>query len=116
MKVEKIIKNEKRIKLINHKFNKGYGKTLLSGLIHAKLDWIFITDSDLQFFINDLKELIIFSDKYNFIQGTRTKRNDSKGRIILGRIYKTIVNIFFKIPVLVTFMIILNLKFLLRPV
>ena len=99
LKVEKIIKSEKRIRLINHKFNKGYGKTLRSGLIHAKLDWIFITDSDLQFFINDLKELIIFSDKYNFIQGIRTKRNDSKGRIILGRIYKTIVNIFFKIPV-----------------
>tara|TARA_Y100001970_G_scaffold52902_1_gene66932 strand:- start:3150 stop:3869 length:720 start_codon:yes stop_codon:yes gene_type:complete len=99
LKVEKIIKSEKRVRLINHKSNKGYGKTLRSGLLHAKLDWIFITDSDLQFFINDLKELITFSDKYNFIQGIRTKRDDSKSRIILGKIYKTIVNIFFKIPV-----------------
>ena len=51
--VEAILQ-ESRVKIINHSKNKGYGETLYSGLGKAQYDWIFITDSDLQFFIEDL--------------------------------------------------------------
>ncbi len=97
--VKKIIINENRVKLINHRLNKGYGETIQSGLSKAKFDWIFITDSDLQFFVDDLKKLIPYSDKFDFIQGIRVMRKDSRWRVVLGKIYKIIVIFFFKIPV-----------------
>tara|TARA_S200000501_G_scaffold153783_1_gene144968 strand:+ start:2415 stop:3122 length:708 start_codon:yes stop_codon:yes gene_type:complete len=97
--VENIILNNKRVKLINHKINKGYGETLYSGLLKTKFEWVFITDSDLQFYINDLKNFISLSKEYTFIQGIRGIRSDSKYRILLGKIYKKIMNIFFNIPV-----------------
>ncbi len=97
--VENIVLIDKRIKLINHKVNKGYGETLYSGLSNTKFEWVFITDSDLQFYINDLKNFIPLSKEYSFIQGIRGKRSDSKFRIFLGKVYKTIINIFFNIPV-----------------
>ena len=98
--VEEAILQESRVKIINHSKNKGYGETLYSGLDKAQYDWIFITDSDLQFFIEDLILLIEKSKNFNFVQGIREKRNDPMFRILLGKIYRKIVHRLFKIPVL----------------
>ena len=98
--VEEAILQESRVKIINHSKNKGYGETLYSGLDKAQYDWIFITDSDLQFFIEDLILLVEKSKNFNFVQGIREKRNDPMFRILLGKIYRKIVHQLFKIPVI----------------
>ena len=82
--VEKIKKVQDNIVLKRHKLNLGYGQALQTGIESVKFDWIFITDSDLQFFINDLDKFIPLTNIYNFIQGIREKRNDPIYRIILG--------------------------------
>jgi len=97
--IKKIIRTTNNVFLKKHKFNLGYGKTLQTGIKNVKFDWIFITDSDLQFFINDLDKFIPLTNNYNFIQGIRKKRSDPLSRIILGKTYKSIINLFFKIPV-----------------
>ena len=97
--VEKIINVHDNVFLKRHKFNLGYGKALQTGIKNVKFDWIFITDSDLQFFINDLDKFIPLANLYNFIQGIRRKRSDPFYRVILGKTYKTIVKFFFQVPV-----------------
>ena len=71
--VEKIINVQSNVSLKKHKLNMGYGKALQTGIKSVKFDWIFITDSDLQFFIYDLDKFIPLTNSYNFIQGIRTK-------------------------------------------
>ena len=46
------------IRLISHKFNRGYGAALKSGLYGARYAWIAFTDSDGQFDFNDIRKLI----------------------------------------------------------
>ena len=97
--VKSITIQEPRVKLVNHSANKGYGKTLYNGISNASHDWIFITDSDLQFYIDDLDKLIPLANEYNFLQGIRSNRQDPISRILIGKIYKFIIHIFFKPPV-----------------
>lgn len=97
--VEKIINVQNNVSLKKHRLNMGYGKALQTGIKSVKFDWIFITDSDLQFFIYDLDKFIPLTNSYNFIQGIRAKRSDPFHRVILGKIYKSIVKFFFEIPV-----------------
>jgi glycosyltransferase involved in cell wall biosynthesis len=97
--VRNMVVAEPRIRLIQHDVNKGYGEALRSGLSNAKLDWIFITDSDLQFFIEDIETLIPLTQASTFVQGYRINRRDPAFRVILGKVYKVIVHTLFKVPV-----------------
>jgi len=47
-----------RVRLINHKKNRGYGAAFKSGFYKAKYNWIAFTDADGQFDFHDLKKLI----------------------------------------------------------
>lgn len=94
-----LAEKDKRLKYVSHEENRGYGVALCSGLSAAKLEWIFITDSDLQFYPEELSALVPFSSDFDFIQGVRRHRADPLGRILLGRIYRSIVHLLFKMPV-----------------
>lgn len=65
---------------IHHRFNKGYGAALKSGIIRAKKDLIFFCDSDLQFDISEIDKLLQWIDKYDVVIGYRVKRQDSLQR------------------------------------
>jgi glycosyltransferase involved in cell wall biosynthesis len=54
----KLVKQDKRIKVINHSPNRGYGAALKSGLYSARYPWIAFTDSDGQFDFSELKKFI----------------------------------------------------------
>lgn len=58
---------DRRIKVIHHKTNKGYGSALQSGLYNAKSEWIVYNDADGQF---DFSEIV------NFIDTQRTTNAD----------------------------------------
>jgi len=51
-------KFDKRIKLINHKHNKGYGGALKTGFYNCRYEWIFFMDSDGQFNFSEIDKLI----------------------------------------------------------
>lgn len=57
--VKKLIGQNKKIKLIRHEKNKGYGSALVSGIYASKYEWIVFTDSDGQF---DFSEIVRFID------------------------------------------------------
>src|SRR3989344_4213413 len=56
---EKLAETDKRIRVINHSPNRGYGAALKSGLYGSKYEWIAFTDSDGQF---DFAEITNFID------------------------------------------------------
>lgn len=45
------------LKIINHKKNKGYGGALISAINHTTKDWVFYTDGDAQYRLDELPNL-----------------------------------------------------------
>ena len=66
-----------QVQTIHHSSNLGYGAALKSGIIAAKHDLIFLTDSDGQFDLKELRQLIRWSNEYHIVAGYRGKRRDS---------------------------------------
>ncbi len=65
---EALAKKDKRIKVITHNPNRGYGGALQSGLYNARYDWITFTDSDGQF---DFSEVVKFISSELLIKARR---------------------------------------------
>lgn len=80
---EQLIKTDKRIRVINHKVNKGYGSALKTGFKSAKYSWVAFTDSDGQFDFAEINKFIKHSNHADLILGYRIKRADS----LLRQIY-----------------------------
>jgi glycosyltransferase involved in cell wall biosynthesis len=64
------------VEVIRHGQNRGYGAALKSGIMSAKYDLIFFSDSDGQFDFRDLEQLIFWSKDYDIAAGYRAKRQD----------------------------------------
>jgi len=70
------------VEVICHGQNRGYGAALKSGIMSAKYDLIFFSDSDGQFDLRDLQQLISWSEDYDIVAGYRAKRHDPLHRRI----------------------------------
>ena len=64
------------VEVIRHEQNRGYGAALKSGIMSAKYDLIFFSDSDGQFDLRELQQLICWSEDYDIVAGYRAKRHD----------------------------------------
>jgi glycosyltransferase involved in cell wall biosynthesis len=73
---ESLAKKYQHVEVINHPVNKGYGAALRSGFLGAKKSWVFYTDGDNQFDINELAKLIPMAERYDIISGYRIDRKD----------------------------------------
>jgi glycosyltransferase involved in cell wall biosynthesis len=70
--------------LLRHERNRGYGAALRTGLRAARLEWVFFTDADLQFNLEDLEGLIEASAEVDIVAGYRAPRRDPRGRRLLA--------------------------------
>jgi len=82
-----------QVHTIHHSTNRGYGAALKSGIIAAKHDLIFFTDSDGQFDLKELRQLIRWSDEYEIVAGYRKKRRDPPHRLINALAWHVLVRI-----------------------
>lgn len=89
----------KRVKVINHEVNKGYGGALKSGFRNVTKEWIFYTDGDSQYDITEIVKLIEHIGEADVINGKKIKRSDSISRRIIGKIYHCVNKLIFKLPV-----------------
>lgn len=69
-------KKEPRIRVVSHAVNQGYGAAVKTGFASAKLDWIFFTDGDGQFDVNELDRLAPLMADHDLVVGYRIKRAD----------------------------------------
>lgn len=97
--LEFLKKKFEKLKVINHKKNKGYGGALKSGFKHSSKDWIFYTDGDFQYDVRELVKLVqAVNKKTQLVQGYKIKRHDSWYRKIIGYFYNIFVKIIFNLP------------------
>lgn len=92
---------DKRIRLINHQRNKGYGAALASGFYGARYDWIAFTDADGQF---DFSEISKFIEKQrqteaDLVIGYYLKRSVSFYRIAGSKLWELAIWILFGLKV-----------------
>jgi glycosyltransferase involved in cell wall biosynthesis len=79
------------VRAIHHTDNRGYGAALKSGILAARHDFIFFTDSDGQFDLQELENLMDYAGQYEIVTGYRAKRQDPPHRLINAWGWKTLV-------------------------
>jgi glycosyltransferase involved in cell wall biosynthesis len=88
-----------QVQLIQHPYNLGYGAAILTGLTKAQYEWIFFSDGDGQFDLEDLRSFVPYTQEFDVIIGYRAKRQDSLMRIINAKGWNVLNRIFFGLSV-----------------
>ena len=84
--------DDPRVRVVTHPTNQGYGAALRSGFMQAQHEWIFYTDSDGQFDLNDLPKLLALLGRYDVVTGYRAERRDGRLRAAFGSTFTAAVN------------------------
>lgn len=74
-RTSEILKTIANIEVINHPYNKGYGASLKTGILHAKTELIALYDSDGQHRPQDLIALFNNFSNYDMLIGMRGKNS-----------------------------------------
>jgi GT2 family glycosyltransferase len=88
-----------RVRVLVHDVNRGYGAALRTGFAAARLEWIFLTDADLQF---DMAELVRFAPvapSSDIVAGYRVRRADPPYRLLNAAAWNALVRRTFDVPV-----------------
>ncbi len=88
-----------RLRIVAHDKNRGYGASLRSGFEACQYDWIFFTDGDGQFSIDELKGFVPYAAQNDAVIGFRTKRADGAHRVLNAWLLKIAVDIIFRLHV-----------------
>jgi glycosyltransferase involved in cell wall biosynthesis len=94
-----LVRADKRVRLLVHERNRGYGAALRSGIAAARMPWILLTDADLQFDLMQLTEVSQLSDEFDLIIGRRTPRRDPLYRRVYGHTWNWLVRRALELPV-----------------
>lgn len=86
-----------KVKVIHHKTNMGYGATLLEGFTSAKMDYVFYTDGDNQFDLEELRKFVALAPFSDIIVGYRKKKQYSFYRKITSFVYNMLLRVMFGI-------------------
>lgn len=97
--VKEYQKKNNTIKLATHQHNKGYGAAVRTGIKNSKYDWIFYTDGDGQFDINELVKLVAVCKEGTTVLGYRQKRVEGFKRILMAKLYKLYIDALFRVHV-----------------
>ncbi len=94
--LERLAERFPRLRIIHHGENQGYGSALITGFASSTREWVFYTDGDAQYDVQDLRTLYDkMADGVDMVQGYKISRNDPWYRKVIGRIYHHAVKILF---------------------
>jgi glycosyltransferase involved in cell wall biosynthesis len=83
------------VRLVQHPVNLGYGAAVWTGITSGQKEFIFFTDADGQFDINELARFIPFTGEYDLIIGYRAPRGDPPLRLVNAFGWKMFVTLLF---------------------
>lgn len=86
-----------KVRVIHHKKNMGYGATLKDGFLSARLDYVFYTDGDNQFDLNELKKFVALIPYSDIVVGYRKKKQYSTYRKFTSLCYNYLLKLLFDI-------------------
>ena len=87
------------LRLVFHERNRGYGGALRSGFGAARGEWVFYTDGDYQYDVDDLRLLWEKRNEADAVNGFKVKRHDPLYRVWIGLIYQYAVQCAFGLKV-----------------
>lgn len=94
---DKLAEQYPKVKVIHHEKNKGYGATLWEGFTTAKFEYVFYTDGDNQFDLDELKKFVALVPYTDMVVGYRKKKQYSPYRKLTSFVYNIILRYAFDI-------------------
>jgi glycosyltransferase involved in cell wall biosynthesis len=94
---DELAARHEKVRVIHHEKNLGYGATLREGFLSATKDYVFYTDGDNQFDLDDLKKFIALIPHTDIVAGFRIKKQYSTYRRITSSVYNFILRRLFDI-------------------
>ncbi len=91
--------SDPRVRLISHGRNRGYGEALRTGFLASRLDFVFFTDADLQFDMNELERFLPYAGTVDVVAGYRVNRQDPLARRPMAYAWNLLVRVLFYVPV-----------------
>jgi glycosyltransferase involved in cell wall biosynthesis len=85
------VRADKRVRMLRHAQNRGYGSAVTSGLRNARGDLVMFMDSDGQFNLLDLPQFLVHIDRCDWIAGFRQRRAESGLRRLNAWCWSTLV-------------------------
>ncbi len=92
-------RRDTRVRLAQHETNLGYGEALHTGFATAQLDFVFFTDADNQFDMNDFPRLLAWANEADCVAGYRERRQDPRLRRLNAWLWNRLVRMLFYVPV-----------------
>lgn len=86
-----------KVRVIHHAKNMGYGATLKDGFTNAKLDYVFYTDGDNQFDLEELKKFVALLPYTDIVVGYRKHKQYSLYRKFTSLCYNYLLRLLFDI-------------------
>jgi len=94
---DELAKKFDKVRVIHHEKNMGYGATLKDGFMNAKLDYVFYTDGDNQFDLNELKKFVALIPYSDMVIGYRKTKQYSFYRKFTSLCYNYLLRLIFNI-------------------
>lgn len=89
-----------RLRVVTHPRNRGYGGALRTGFASATKDFVFYTDGDGQYDVEELPHLLkAVSCDTGLVNGYKLERNDPAHRVWIGTIYNLCARLLFQIRI-----------------
>lgn len=85
------------VRVVHHETNRGYGAALTSGIRASAHAWIFYTDGDNQFDLEEIGLLLPLRETHEIVTGYRIQRSDPWFRTVNARIYNLLIRMLFGI-------------------
>lgn len=97
--VEAIAAADPRVRTVHHASNLGYGAALRSGFKAAAKQFVFFTDGDGQFDLNDLPPLLPLLERCDIVAGYRLQRREGLVRRFNGWCWTKLSGVLFGVKV-----------------
>jgi glycosyltransferase involved in cell wall biosynthesis len=96
---DRLAREDKKVRVVHHPKNRGYGGAVKSGFEAVRKDWVFFSDGDLQFDLNELKAFVPHTLNHDAVIGYRIKRAEGFGRARNAWLFKMFVTSLFQLGV-----------------
>lgn len=96
---EKLSRNNKNIKVIHHKQNRGYGAAVASGLKAGKYDIIGFIDGDGQLDPAEIEKFLPYFHRSDIVVGYRIKRKDPFYRLVNSMLFGMLIRLLYGLKI-----------------
>jgi glycosyltransferase involved in cell wall biosynthesis len=95
----RLAERDRRVRVVVHTRNRGYGDAVRTGITAARMPWIFLTDADLQFDLAELADFLPLATRADLVVGWRILRRDPLNRRLNAAAWNWLVRRMFRLPV-----------------